>query len=58
MKELRLAGIRDIEEANQSLYGFAESLNARFAVEPRSSADFHRPVPQGMDLRSVFCLEE
>jgi len=27
-------------------------------VEPRSSADFHRPVPQGMDLRSVFCLEE
>ena len=33
-------------------------LNAKFAVEPRSSADFHRPVSQGMDLRSVFCLEE
>ena len=58
VKELRLAGIRDIEEANQSLYGFAESLNARFAVEPRSSTDFHRPVPQGMNLRSIFCLEE
>jgi transposase len=58
VKELRLAGIRDIEGANQSLRGFTESLNARFAVEPRSSADFHRPVPQGMDLRSVFCLEE
>jgi len=58
VKELRLAGIRDIEGANQFLCGFAESLNTKFAVEPRSSADFHRPVPQGMDLRSVFCLEE
>lgn len=58
VKELRLAGIRDIKEANQCLYGFAGSLNARFAVEPRSSADFHRPIPQDMDLRTVFCLEE
>jgi len=58
VKELRLAGIRDIKEANQCLCGFTESLNARFAVEPRSSADFHRSIPQGMDLRTVFCLEE
>jgi len=58
VKELRLAGIKDIEEANQSLCGFVESLNVKFAVEPRSSADFHRPVPQDMDLRTVFCLEE
>jgi len=58
VKELRLAGIRDIEGANQSLCGFTESLNTKFAVEPRSSADFHRPVPQDMDLRGVFCLEE
>jgi len=58
VKELRLEGIQDIEGANQLLGGFAESLNAKFAVEPRSSADFHRPMPQGMDLRSVFCLEE
>jgi len=58
VKELRLAGIRDIEKANQSLAEFTETLNARFAVEPRSSTDFHRPVPQDMDLRKVFCLEE
>jgi len=58
VKELRLAGTRDIEEANQCLCGFVESLNVKFAVEPRSSADFHRPVPQGMDLRTVFCREE
>jgi len=58
VKELRLAGIQDSEEANQSLCGFVERLNVKFAVEPRSSADFHRPVPEGMDLRNVFCLEE
>lgn len=58
VKELRLTGINDTERANQSLGGFTEKLNARFAVEPRSSADFHRPVPQGMDLRSIFCLVE
>ena len=58
VKELRLAGIQDIEGANQCLCGFIESLNVKFAVEPRSSADFHRPVPQGMDLRTVFCREE
>jgi transposase len=58
VKELRLAGIKDIEEANQCLCGFVESLNVKFAVEPRSSADFHRPVPQDMNLRTVFCREE
>ena len=58
VKELRLAGIRNIEGANQFLRGFTESLNTKFEVEPRSSADFHRPVMQDMDLRSVFCLEE
>jgi transposase len=58
VKELRLAGIDDMERANQSLSGFTEKLNHRFAVEPRSPADFHLPVPQGMDLRHVLCLEE
>jgi transposase len=58
VKELRLAGINDMQRANQSLIAFTEKLNARFAVQPRNSADFHRPVPQDMDLRHVFCLEE
>jgi transposase len=58
VKEPRLTGIEDIEEGNQCLCGFVESLNVKFAVEPRSSADFHRPVPQDMDLRTVFCREE
>ena len=58
VKELRLEGIRGIEAANQFLPGFADRLNAKFAVQPRSPADYHRPVPDGLDMRRVFCLEE
>jgi len=57
VKELRLAGIRDIEGANQFLPGFTESLNEKLAVEPRSPADFHRLLPQELDLGIIFCLE-
>jgi hypothetical protein len=58
VKELWLAGIQDIDLANRLLPEFVEHLNARFAVEPRSPEDFHRPVPENLDLRSAFCREE
>jgi len=32
--------------------------NKRFAVTAKSRVDFHRPVPKGLDLRTVFCIEE
>ena len=57
VKELRLAGIRDIEGTNQFLPGFTESFNEKFAVEPRSPADFHRLLPQDLDLGVIFRLE-
>jgi hypothetical protein len=59
VKELALRGITTIETANRLLRnGFGETLNQRFAREPASSVDFHRPVPKGMDLADVFCFEE
>lgn len=58
VKELRLDGIRSIEEANKHLPGFADRLNAKFAVKAQSTTDFHRPVPDDLDLRGVFCMEE
>jgi len=58
VKELRLAGISEIDAANEFLYaGFLEELNNKFAVEPRAEQDFHRSA-QGYDLASIFCLEE
>ncbi len=59
VKEMRLRGISTIEEGNALLRGgFLKELNERFAVEPKSGVDFHRPVPEGLDLRTVFCFEE
>ena len=58
VKELRLEGIRDIEGAKGFLPDFCQRINEKFAVAPRSDADFHRPVAGGMDLREVFCLED
>ena len=58
VKELRLAGISDINSANKLLHGgFIDQLNQKFSVEPRESADFHRTA-LGYDLESIFCIEQ
>jgi hypothetical protein len=58
VKELRLEGLQDLQSANRLLPLFAERLNAKFAVPARSEADFHRVVPEGIDLKDSFCFEE
>lgn len=57
-KELRLRGIRSIEEANAYLPEFIEEYNARFAVAPRSTESAHRPLQKGEDLDRVLTLCE
>jgi transposase len=57
VKELRLAGIDTIAEANQLLPGFTDGLNEKFAVAPRAAANYHRSA-KGYDLASIFCHEE
>lgn len=44
VKELRLAGISSMAEANAFLPGFLESYNRRFAVAPANAEDAHRSV--------------
>ncbi len=48
-RELRLAGICDMEAGNAFLPGFMERYNARFAVTPARSGDLHRPVNLALD---------
>jgi hypothetical protein len=59
VKELALRGITTIEEANALLEGgFVEELNRRFGREALEPQDAHRPVPEGLDLATVFVFEE
>jgi hypothetical protein len=44
VKELRLRGISDRDAGNAYLPEFCEDFNQRFAVQPRSSNDAHRPL--------------
>jgi transposase len=43
VKELRLRNISSIEAANHFAPAFMQDFNRRFAVQPRSSHDAHRP---------------
>jgi len=59
VKELRLAGIFDMEAANTFLPGFAALYNAQFAKMPRRPDNLHRPMNIEPDrLRDVFCLRD
>ncbi|MFH1207278.1 MAG: ISNCY family transposase [Patescibacteria group bacterium] len=55
-KELRLAGISTIPEANAFLESYLPKFNARFSVLPRSTANLHRrlTVTEAGNLSSVF----
>jgi hypothetical protein len=57
VKELRLAGISDLEKANRFLEEtFLPELNRRFWVKPAQEADAHQPVPR--DLAEVLSWEQ
>jgi transposase InsO family protein len=57
VKEMRLRGIQSIEEANLFLEEYWSEFNRRFAVDPQEKGDLHRPVPRGLRLDDVLCIQ-
>ena len=58
VKEMRLAGICTMEEANRFLSGYLEAHNERFSVAAESSRDAHRKLQPSHDLRSILATSE
>jgi hypothetical protein len=58
VKELRLAGISELEAANAFLPGFIESYNSKFARAPAQALDLHRPLDGMKDLGDILCWRE
>jgi len=59
VKELRLAGIDNMEAGNAFLPGFMEDYNTRFAVAPARPDDLHRPMNLPPDrLAEILCKRE
>ena len=59
VKEMRLAGISSIAEANQFIQqgNFIAKHNEKFAIPPTQEGDAHRTI-QGYDLDKIFCTQE
>ena len=56
VKELKLAGITDIEAANAFIREvYLPAHNARFAVDPAGEGSAFTPIP-GVDLDEILCV--
>jgi len=58
VKELRLRGIADIQAANAYLPEFRDDFNRRFAVQPRSTHDAHRPLLKTENLDLILTRQK
>ncbi len=55
VKEMRLANIATIEEANKFLKKYWPKHNKRFSVKSIEEGNLHRPIPEGTDLDAILC---
>jgi len=59
VKELRIAGIANMDDGNAFLEGFTERYNAKFAKAPAKPDNLHRALNIEPDrLEEVFCLRD
>lgn len=58
IKEMRLAGISSIDEANRFLDKFWPKYNKQFAKVPASKENAHRALKANVDLNKVVCEQE
>ena len=59
VKEMRLAGVRTIEQANRFLHEeFVPFWEQRFTVAPRQSQDAHRPLRRAHRLEQILSVRE
>ena len=57
VKELRLQGISDPEQANAYVPTFMADFNRRFGVPPANPAEAHRPLLAGHNLDRIFTVQ-
>ncbi len=57
VSELRLAGAKTIEEANQVLMGFLPCFNKQFGVPAAKEGTAYRKPDRGLKLESILCFK-
>lgn len=58
--ELRLEGINSIHEANKYLTDIylPHKHNPKFTVKPENHVSAYKAIPEGCDLKKIFCMKE
>lgn len=57
IKEMRLRGIKSIDEANKFLQEYLPRYNRKFSVLAKEKADLHREIPKDTKLDHILCLK-
>ncbi|MEK7730728.1 MAG: ISNCY family transposase [Planctomycetota bacterium] len=58
VKEMRLAGIHTVEQANEFLKRWLPVYNRKFRVGAVGEADLHRPALPARELDKILCIKE
>jgi hypothetical protein len=57
VKELRLAGAKTCEDANQVLKRYLPRFNEKFEIPAKESGDLHRPVDERINLDDILSVQ-
>ncbi len=58
VKEMRLVGIKSVEQANEFLKTYLQKYNKKFRKKAASSANLHRPALHRRELDRILCIKE
>jgi len=58
VREMRLVGIKSVDEANEFLITYLPQYNRKFTKPAASDLDLHRPALHSRELDRVLCIKE
>ena len=58
IKEMRLAGVSNKEQANKFLDSYLPKYIKKFGIRAARKGDFHMPMPDHINLEQILCIKK
>ena len=58
VKEMRLVGVKSVDQANEFLIKYLPTHNTKFKVKAVLEVDLHRPALSMRELNKIFCIRD